>query len=83
MQMIDFTTQLNKRRWAFDMVVCSVAASGFYLYVVWLTRMFETTPLKPQKLFWDILLIILGYALSVFVGSIFMKKEWKSLSGFQ
>lgn len=78
MQMTDLTTEMHKRRWAFDVVVCSLAASGFYLYMVWLTRMFETTPLKPQKLFWDILLIILGYALSVFVGSIFIKKEWRS-----
>lgn len=78
MQLIDLKTEMHKTRWAFDMAVCSVAASGFYLYMVWLTRMFETTPLKPQKLFWDILLIIVGYALSVFAGSIFMKKEWKS-----
>lgn len=78
MQITDLTTEMHKRRWAFDVVVCSLAASGFYLYVVWLTRMFETTPLKPQKLFWDILLIILGYVLSVFAGHVLMKKEWKS-----
>jgi len=76
--MRDFTTEMHKRRWAFDMVVCSVPASGFYLYLVWLTRMFETTPLKPQKLVWDILLIILGYVLSVFAGHILMKNDWKS-----
>lgn len=76
--MTDLTTEMHKRRWAFDVVVCSVAASGFYLYMVWLNRMFDTTPLNPQKLFGDILLIILGYVLSVFAGHVLMKKEWKS-----
>lgn len=78
MQMTDLTTEMHKRRWAFDMVVCSVAASGFYLYVVWQTRMFETTSLDPNKIVWDILLIILGYVLSVIAGHVLMKTEWKS-----
>jgi hypothetical protein len=78
MQMTDVTTEMHTRRWALDMVVCSAAATFGYLYVVWSTRMFETTPLDPQKLISDILLITLGYVLSVFVGSIFMKKAWKS-----
>lgn len=78
MQLTFLTTELHKPRWVFDMFVCLVAASGLHLYMVWMTRGFKISPPDPQKLFEDILMIILAYTLSVFAGHIFMKKEWKS-----
>jgi len=79
MQLTFARTELSKPRWIMDMVVSSIAASGFYLYIVWMTRMFEVTPLKPEKLLGDVLMIVLAYTLSVFAGHILMKKGWSSL----
>lgn len=43
MQLAALKRKLGKPRWGMDLAVAVVTATGFYLYIIWLTRMSETS----------------------------------------
>ncbi len=79
MRLIVLKSELQKSRWALDMVVSSVVVSGLYLYIIWLTRFFEISPPDPWRLTENVLIFVSGYALSVFVGRGILKEKLSSL----
>jgi hypothetical protein len=78
MRMTCVAAELGNPRWRMDWVVCSLAASGFYLYTVWLARMFETSPLQPRALLGNISVLVLCYTLGALVGNLLMRRKWFS-----
>ena len=78
MQFTALRRELGKSRWSMDLFVSSFAATGFYLYIVWLTLMFETSPPDPIRLIKKTIIIVFGYAVSMFLGRMFLKDRLSS-----
>src|SRR5688572_16900910 len=79
MQKTGLKCELSKARWGMDLAVSLAAATGFYLWIVWFTRMFETNPFEPRRLLRFVAIIASGYIVSMLLGRMVLRTNRPSL----
>lgn len=70
MRLAGILREWRRPRWLLDTVVCIGTALGLNVYVLWTTRIFETSAGDPSLIVSTTILIVLAYAISACLGSV-------------